>query len=77
MDRELSVCFKYLIAYLQHDHYNRVNFSGFPDMSDNESNRQLQGMHCLYLLGQRLGVSHEELNDISNETSPDLTLGRG
>jgi hypothetical protein len=59
------------------NHYNKMNFSGMGGVSGSETDRDVQAQNCLFLLGQRLGISHEELNFYASKTAPDLTLGRG
>lgn len=77
MDRELEVCFTFLIGYIQINHYNKMNFSGMGGVSEAATDRDIQAQNCLFLLGQRLGISHEELNFLADKTAPDLTLGKG
>ena len=77
MDEELRICLQFLIGYVQMNHYNKMNFSGMGGVSEASSDRDVQAQNCLFLLGQRLGISHEELNFLADKTAPDLTLGRG
>jgi hypothetical protein len=77
MDRELEICMSFLIGYVQMNHYNKINFSVMGKVTEPSLDRDVQAQNCLFLLGQRLGISHEELNFLADKTAPDLTLGRG
>jgi hypothetical protein len=77
MDKELQIIFTFLIGYVQMNHYNKMNFSVMGKVTEASLDRDVQAQNCLFLLGQRLGIEHSELNQISDETAPDLTLGRG
>lgn len=76
MTTDMEICFSFLLNYIKGNHMNHIEFNGDLTMLGSIEDSNLQALHCVYRIGQELGLDTEQLNALLKD-SMDLTLGRG